>query len=206
MKNISLIAVIFMLVASLAANFSQLRLNQENERVIEKLRTQFNDTLHTKTKPKENNEVNKFDSSLFSPEKSDKKQIILSDDVLAMQDATPDDKTVIPEENGFVPMEKQKIDEEWAPEFTNKLTDAFQLSDDLYALGMIQSIECKTTLCQVYFQLHSPGDFGVGFTIQDALKQTELHQHGVVFEYVEKDNMMKLLIGKNKDSFEGIYQ
>ena len=107
---------------------------------------------------------------------------------------------------GFIPIENQAVDAKWAPEFTNKLADTFQLSDELYSLGIVNTIECKTTLCEVEFDLNAPGDFGVIFKIKEALEQTELNSHGVVFDYLEKDNQVKLLVGRNEDSLEGIYQ
>lgn len=107
---------------------------------------------------------------------------------------------------GFIAIEKQAVDVSWAPEFTEKLTDAFQLSDALYSLGLVTAIECKTTLCEIEFDLNTPQDFGVVFKIREAFKQTSLEQHDLVFDFLEKENKVNILVGRDDDSFVGIYQ
>ncbi|WP_085299297.1 hypothetical protein [Cognaticolwellia mytili] len=113
---------------------------------------------------------------------------------------------VKPSGKGFVPIENQIVDVKWAPVFTNKLVDTFQLSDELYSLGIITAIECKTTLCEIKFDFNSPEDFNAVFKIRDAFKQTTLKKHGLVFDFLEKENMVKILVGRSDDSFVGIYQ
>ncbi len=107
---------------------------------------------------------------------------------------------------GFIAIENQAVDVSWAPEFTEKLTDAFQLSDALYSLGLVTAIECKTTLCEIEFDLNAPQDFGVVFQIREAFKQTSLEQHDLVFDFLEKENKVNILVGRDDDSFVGIYQ
>ena len=111
-----------------------------------------------------------------------------------------------PNKSEFVPVEEQPEDTSWAPEFANQLTDTFQLSDELYSLGIVTAINCKTTLCEVQFDLNSPEKFNVVFRIKDAFKQTPLQRHGLVFDFLERENRVKILVGRYDDSFAGIYQ
>lgn len=111
-----------------------------------------------------------------------------------------------PSGKAFIPIENQIVDANWAPVFTNKLVDTFQLSDELYSLGIITAIECKTTLCEIQFDFNSTEDFNAVFKIRDAFKQTSLKKHGLVFDFQEQENMVKILVGRNDDSFVGIYQ
>ncbi|QOL24984.1 hypothetical protein LP316_11795 [Thalassotalea sp. LPB0316] len=107
---------------------------------------------------------------------------------------------------GFTPIDEQVVDDEWAPAFTNQLLDTFQLSDELYALGIVTAIECKTTLCEIEFDLNTHEDENVVFKIREAFSQTALKQHGLVFEFLASENSVKILVGRHNDSFEGIYQ
>jgi len=174
----------------------QSNFKQGNEKEINDLRSQLND---------KNLELFSLKENILAI-KNKNEFIEQANNSIDMNDLKKDGSMVKPQDRGFVPIENQKVDIEWAPEFTNKLTDAFQLSDVLYSLGLIKTIECKTTLCEIQFDLNSPGDFGVVFQIKDAFEQTELKNHGLVSDYLEKDNMVKILIGRNDDSFEGIYQ
>ncbi len=177
-------------------SYEQSNLNQGSEKTIKDLQRQLDDKNFELSSLEEDALTNKKDNEFVEQAKNTKDT----------NNFKHDESKVKPRYEGFVAVENQKVDIEWAPEFTNKLTDAFQLSDELYSLGIIKTIECKTTLCEIQFDLNSPGNFGVVFQIKDAFEQTELKNHGLVLDYLEKNNMVKLLIGRNDDSFEGIYQ
>jgi len=177
-------------------SFEQKNLNQVNSKTVINLKQQLNDKNIELSRHKENILTNKNDSEFIEP----------ANNAIKTNNFNQNERKVTPRDKGFIPIGNQKVDIEWAPEFTNNLTDTFQLSDELYSLGLIKAIECKTTLCEIQFDLNPPEDFDVVFKIRDAFEQTELKKHGLVFDYKEKENMVKILVGRYNDSFSGLYQ